>query len=193
MPPSLVLLNTNQATTDDSKLAQTTFYFDSDEDPRLYLNLDEGGHEPSPEENSLAPFYHAASHRVLAIRFSRLRRVFAVKTEVILRLAQEREGTDLPWGQWKAHTVELGGSVPNWVSGPRLFSAGVVPRGLEVHDFSPRVSKRYTEHMTDADGIIRQVVQPCMRVHYLPWNSPAIYFSNGSYNSIVFIMVNAPL
>ena len=161
----------------------------------MYLHLDEGGHEPSLEESLLAPFYQAASHRVLAIELRSHNYTFVVKTETLLRLAQERRGTSLSWGQWKAHTVELGDSRPDWVSGTQLFSTRIVTQNkdtwLEVYDFSPRASE--TCVMTDRGGIIRQVVRPCMREHYLPWNSSRIYFSNGSYDSIAVIMVNTPL
>ena len=165
MPPSLVLLNTDQTTIGDPTLAQTTFHFDSDEHSEvkwMYLILDQGGHGPSPEESLLAPFYQAASRRVLAVWLHRPYRVFVMKTEILLRLAQERGGTDLPWGQWKVHTVQFGGGMPDWVSGPRLFSTRTVVEHedtwLEVYDLSPRASKRYVEQTTDRDGIVRQVV-----------------------------------
>ena len=194
MPPSLVLLNTGQTMIDDPTLARTTFHSDSEYSgvDTMVLYLDEGGHKPSPEESSFAPFYQAASQRVLTIGLRWPYHVFVMKTEVLLRLAQERGGTDLPWGKWKAHTVEVG-SLPIWISGPRLFSTNINDEcvWLKVCDFSPRVSKMYA--ITNGDGIVRQVVRPCRREHYLPWNSSSIYYPNGGHESVSLIMVNAPL
>ena len=195
--PSLVLLNTDQTVVGDPTLARTTFHLDSDEHSevnKIYLHLDEGGHEPSPEESSLAPFYQALSHRVFAIELCSPYYTFVMKTETLLRLAQERRGANLPWGQWKAHTVELDSAL-DWVSGTQLFLTRIVPQNedtwLEVYDFSPRASKMYV--ITNRGGIVRQVVQPCMREHYLPWNSSTIDISNGGHDSIAVITVNALL
>ena len=171
IPPSLVLLNTDQTMTDDPTLAQTTFHFDPDHSGAnvVQLNLDEGGHEPSLEESSFAPFYQAASQRMLAIDLRRCNLVFVVKIDALLRLAEEWGGTDLQWGQWKVHTVEVQlGDRPGvavWISGPRLFCTYRTD-GIwqEVYDFSPRASARRMETTTDRDGVVRQLVrQPNMQ------------------------------
>ena len=195
--PSLVLLNTDQAVVGDPTRARTIFGLGSEHSKvdRMNLYLDGGGYEPSPEESSLAPFYQAASRRVFAIELCSHNSTFVMKTETLLRLAQERRGRDLSWEQWKAHTVKLGDSRPEWVSGAQMFSTRIVPQNedtwLEVYDFSPRASK--TCVVTGRGGIIRQVVRPCMREHYLPWSSSTINFLNGGHDSIAAVTVNAPL
>jgi len=211
-----VLLNTDQTTRNDPTPAQTTFHFTPcgylDADAILYL--DQGGHKPSPEESSLAPFHQAASQRTLAIELIHYNHVLVVRTDILLQLARERGGTVLSWGEWKAHTVEvrLGGGSVGWVSGPRLFCMYWPPLESEevrleseevwleseevrlgVCDLSPQRSKRDMERTTDGDGVVRQVVRPRMQEHCLPWDARTIHFSNGGHDSIAFVTVNALL
>ena len=186
-----------EQTADDPKLAQTTFWLDTDEDRHVgpsYLHLDEGGHEPTPEEDSLAPFYQDPSQRTLAVEFPRGRSVFVMKTEVLLELARERGGTELGWWQWKAHVVEF--PVDNteflWVSGPRLFCIQRDHWGpwLDVYDFSPRASALHIEEAVNDEGEIVRTMQPSLGSHAVPWDADSIYFANSGHDSIVFAGVN---
>jgi len=131
---------------------QTTFGLDPLKYPGFgaaSLHLESGGYEPSYDKVSFAPFYPDASQRVLAIDFCGCETICVVKTEVLLKLAQEQGVTDIEWGQWKAHAFDVrpGYLVVRWVSGHRLFcvspsgSGGEATR-IEVYDFSARASGR---------------------------------------------------
>ena len=157
--PRLVLLNTEQRV-DDPKLAQTTFRLDTHKDryvETFCLHLDQGGHEPTPEEDSLAPFYQDPSQRMLALEFRRGRSVFVVKTEVLLELARERGGAELGWEQWRAHVVEVishDTSESLWISGSRLFCVreDCGDAQVYVYDFSPRGSAGCIRKVAHDDG-----------------------------------------
>ena len=196
-----MLLNTEQATTDDAALAQTTFHFDPDAHLNLkiaYLHLDQGGHKPSREEGLLAPFYPDTSQRVLAVQFHDYHQsVFAMKTEILLRLAQGRGGTDVYWAQWGAHTVEILPETPDalWISGPRLFRAFGAEleddrAWIDVYDFSAQGSARRLEERTNRDDVVQQITWPSVRRHQLPWDGSSIHFGNGGHDSVVFLTVS---
>ena len=154
MPPRLAPLNTEQ-TVDDPKLAQTTFWLDSREvryveAPGLYI--DQSRHEPTPEEDSLTPFYQDSSQRILAIDVFQRKSVFVVKTEVLLELARGRGGMELEWGQWRTCVVKILSHESRcfWVSGPRLFTVHRSVRRtsdprVHAYDFSPRAFARRVE------------------------------------------------
>ena len=125
MLPELVFLDTNQTTIDGGELAQTTFYLDHYQhgNSKAVFVSDLGGHGPSCEDDTFAPFYPDASHRLLVIEFMGTGCLFVMKTEALLRLAREREGEELQWGEWKAHVTRISTDVDTrklWVSGPRL-------------------------------------------------------------------------
>ena len=93
-----MLLNTEQATTGDSKLTQTTFHFE----PRAgtpEILIDKGEQKASPEEDLLAPFYQDPSQRMLAMKVYKHSHtsIFVVKTGVLLGLARKWGGADLEW------------------------------------------------------------------------------------------------
>jgi len=201
--PQLVHLNTEQATTDDTVFVQTTFHFDPHAHLNLkiiYLHLDQGGHKPSREEGSLAPFYPDTSQRVLAVEFYDYHQsVFVMKTEVLLGLAQGRGGADIYWAQWGTHTVEIRPGTPDvfWISGPRLFCAFCTEpeddkAWLDVYDFSAQGSVRCLEERTKRDGTARQITWPSVRRHQLPWNRSLIHFGNGGHDSVVLLTVSIP-
>ena len=199
MPLRLVLLNTEQ-TVDDPKLAQTTFWLESHGNQYVetfFLHLEQGGHEPTPEEDLLAPFYQDPSQRMLALELGDQDVCFLVmKTEVLLELARERGSVELVWEQWKAHVVRVL-SVNKaflWVSGPRLFCVrctDVVENAwVDVYDFSPRAS---AWHMGEAtygnEGIVRKMERN-VEWHDLPWHPNTMHFVDGGHDSIVFLEVN---
>ena len=84
-----MLSNTEQATTDDPKLAQATFHFDPDEYSSVGMVYGQGEHEASPED-LLAPFYQDPSQQVLTIRLHDHIFDFVVRIEVLLKLARGR-------------------------------------------------------------------------------------------------------
>ena len=195
VPPRLVLLNTEQSV-GDPKLAQTTFWLGTDEDQQVgtpYLHLDQGGHEPTPEEDSLAPFYQDPSQRILTVKFFRGGSVFVMKTEALLELARECGGTELGWGQWRAHVVEVAdNSEFLWVSGPRLFCMRRKHRNpwVDVYDFSPRASALHVEEVANYEGETVRTMEPSLDWHGLLWHADGIYFANSGHDSIVFVGVN---
>ena len=178
---------------------QTTFHLDHRMWGRggvVNLHIEQGGHKPSPEESLLAPFFPDPSQRILVIQFCGS--VFVMKTEVLLRLAQERGGAALEWEQWKTHTIEVQteGVANFWVSGPRLFGVSSINEiWMDVHDFSPRASARYLETITGRDGVVQRFMCPSMQINRPPWSAldPAIHFaSGGGHDSVALLMVNVP-
>jgi len=162
--PRLVLLNTEQTTAGGAIPIQTTLYFG----PSRHLDLDLGcfhlelgGHEPSLEESSLAPFYPDPSQWILAVKHD-CESIFVMKTETLLRLAQEWGDAALEWDQWRARVIEVrpGDVKALWISGPRLFCMSGTTFDLEgtrmdVYDFSAQASTRHLETITDKDGAVR--------------------------------------
>ena len=191
MSQGLALLNTEQ-TVDDPALAQTTFWLESGVDI-LRLHLDRGGHEPTPEEDSLAPFYQDPSQRLLVLEaFDEHTYSFAMRTEALLKLAREWGGAGLMWEQWIAHVVrfQFTNKASLWISGPRLFCLRcVVNAWIDVFDFSPQASARNMgEEVSSYNGtVLRMKVD---ELHILPWRPDTIYFAAGGHDSIVFLEVD---
>ena len=185
---------------DDPKLAQTTFWLNSREDwcvETCCLHLDKGGHEPTPEEDLLAPFYQDPSQRILALEFHGDRPVFVMKTAILLELARKHTGKKLGWGQWRTYVIEVEshfGNGPFWVYGPRLFCMRwkeVEDVWVDVHDFSPRPSARHIRKLAyDSPGVMWQM-RPNVQWCHLPWHATVVRFANGGHDSIVFLKVNA--
>ena len=161
------------------------------------IHIEQGGHKPSPEESSLAPFFPDTSQRIFIIEFRECASIFVIKTEVLLRLAQEWGGTTLEWEQWRAHGIEVraGDIAALWVSGPRLFCASVAAETwIDVYDFSPQASAGHLETTTDRDGMVRRFMWPSIKNYHLPWRArrPVVRFANSGHDSIVLLMVSAP-
>ena len=200
---SLVLLNTEQATTGDPGPTRTVFHFDPHEHQFLGVISDRGGYDPSPEEVLLAPFYQDTSQRIFAMMVLKGfdSSIFVMKTEVLLKLAREWGGTDLEWEQWGTHAVQVLSvelSDP-WVSGSRLlctrsFGRIDVRARVSVYDFSPRASARYVEIATEDDGKAVRRMRPSVEGRRLPWHPVEVYFSGGGHDSIaLFTPVRSPL
>ena len=202
--PRLVLIDTEQTLIDHSTLTQTTFHFDPHEHSgvdTIRLYLDQGGHKPSVEEASFAPFYQDASQRLLAVELRSYGSTFVVKAEVLFKLARERGGADLEWEEWKAHAAEIQtrDATIIWISGPRVLCICLTEgpdwgSWMDVHDFSPRELARCMETVTDSKGgRFLRVRRPHGVVRYrLPWDTPAIQFLDGCHDSIALLIVNVP-
>ena len=126
VPTRLTFLDTKEARTNGVELVQTTFHFDYTpgkvkDDFSLTL---QGGHEPSCADDLFTPFHPDPSQRVLAVdRMLRCADVLVIKAETVLRLAQERKGEDLPWGEWEDYVTwvqPVCRASAVWISGSRL-------------------------------------------------------------------------
>ena len=194
-PPGLVFLDTNQTTIDGGELAKTFFRLDPYQHVRLEPSFvsDLGGHGPSCEDDRFAPFYPDPSHRLLVIEFMGIGCLFVMKTEALLRLAREREGEELHWGEWKAHVTRISTDVDTrklWVSGPRLCFVYLADSGetlVDVYDFSAQTSARHTE--AGDDGVVERVA-PSM-THTLHFRVEETLSPYGCHDSIAFFMVKA--
>lgn len=139
-PPQLQVFNTERGTS--VKPIQTSFTFSPDTEgyPSLCPSLEPYGHTPSPDE----PFYPDRSQRILAVYFGQRDDCRAINTELLLRLAREREGQDVGWDEWGVHTIEadvraIENDVETCVSGCRLFCTALDRVGdncLWMYDFS---------------------------------------------------------
>ena len=197
VPPRLVLLNTEQ-TVGAPRLAQTTFWLNTDEDWLVgtpYLDLGQGGHEPTPEEDSLAPFYQDPSERILVVEFFEGGSVFVMKAEVLLELARERGDTELGWEQWRVHAVEVVSCYRDflWVSGSRLFCARWEHENswVDVYDFSPRASAQHMLEVAHKDAGIMWQMRPNVECDGLPLHDNRVHFTKTGHDSMVFFGVNA--
>ena len=188
-PQGLIFLNSKQA-----PLTQTTFCYD----PSEYVGMavrdlvsDPGGYRPSPEDERFAPFYPDPSQRVFVVETTDYAGFLVMKTEVLLRLAQEREGEDLRWEEWGAYMTRISRNqeiTSLWVSGPLLFcvySAGSEETMMDVYDFSARASARYAK-MVEGGSAARY--EPSI-TQILPWRIDEIADSYGCHDSITFVMV----
>lgn len=201
--PQLLLLSTEQTTTGGATPVRTIFNFDPLEHLDLEvgcLHLELGGHKPSREESLFASFYPDTSQRILAVKFRNPGSIFVVRTEILIRMSQERGDTTLQWEQWKAHGIEIrpGDVITDlWVSGPRLFcmcGEAFHPEGtrMDVYDFSPQVSAKHLETTTDGGGRVQRYMWSSIRKYRPPWKKPVVHFANGGHDSIILFMVSLP-
>lgn len=196
---SLVFLNTEQATTGDLEPAETVFCFHPYEHLHVEPVIDRGGYKPSPEEDSLAPFYQDASQRMLAVKvYGDLRiSIFVVKIEVLLKLARELGEAYLEWEEWRTHMVQIpsGNKSDHWISGSRLLCLRQAGRpdgraGVKVYDFSPRASARYMETVADDYGGFVRRMRPSVEERPLPWDAFEVQFSTGGHDNIAHFTVS---
>ena len=156
------------------------------------LISDRGGHEPSREDDIFAPFYPDPSQRIFAVEISNSVGILVMKTEQLLRLAQERRGEDLQWEEWKAHAIQVPHNRQResiWVAGHRLFCvarANDEKPSMDVYDFGVRASARYKETVEGRMG--RRFEPTASRI--LPWDDIAA--SCGCHDSITFVSVKIP-
>jgi hypothetical protein len=202
-PPQLHIFDTEQRTTIEP--IQTSFSLPTARqeayDPCLLI--EPCGHISSPDELITAPFYPDRSQRILAFNLGRS--CYAINAELLLKLAREREGQDVGWDEWGAHTIEVrGGDLCNlwqiWVSGCRLFCTvsnsrdDDDPSHMRIYDFSHagRAKNLRTSGKAGKHGRTRRI-SPSIDGYELPWNSfnfcDAI--STTGHDSIVFSVVSS--
>lgn len=187
-------MNTKQTTTDGGELAQTTFCFDPSKPEGLAspdLISDLGVYGPSGGDDLFVPFYPDASQRVLVVAVMGFPGFLVIKTEALLRLARERKGKDLQWGEWQAYTTRVSRdheAISLWVSGPLVFCVAPARRvqiSIEVYDFSVRASARHVKMVEDG---MAERFEPWI-THVMPWWLTYDIISYGCYNSTTFIWV----
>jgi hypothetical protein len=165
--PPLTLLNTERGTTEDKTFAQITFSYQDDcrkiAPDAIDFRFDLGGHEPSREESSLAPFYPDPSQRLLAIELN-TSEFSVIKVETLLGLAREHQRTELRWEEWFTHATRLQSqSVRSfWVSSPQVFYAFCKggKAGVDVYDFGRGTHRRTAP--TLGPNVRPQVTSPTM-------------------------------
>ena len=191
-PEGILFFNTKQA-----PLARTTCFLGPRDrgGPALQrLVSHQGGYKPSREDELFAPFYPDPSQRVFVVETSGDTCFLIIKTEVLLRLAQERGGENLRWEEWGVYATRVSRDqhvTSLWVSGPRLFcvySAGSEEAMMDVYDFSARASARYAK-MVEGGSAARY--EPSI-TQILPWRINGIANSYGCHDSITFTMVKFP-
>lgn len=197
---ALMLLNTEQTTTDDLKQTRTVFHFNIQrylpiEGMRLHFNR--GGYKPSPEEDLFAPFYRDPTQQIVAVELYKPshKSVFVMNVDVLLKLARERGGEDLKWEQLRTHMVEI---LPRdhhadlWVSGSRLFRMrrrwDDRKMWMDVYDFNARASTLYMG--TNRSG---RTARPRIEGRGLPWDAYMTHFSDSGHDSIAHLMVRTPI
>jgi hypothetical protein len=183
---------------------QTSFSFPTTHPgaPRSCLSPEPCGHIPSPDELMAAPFYPDRSQRILALSFGRHNTFYVINMELLLELAREREGRDVGWDEWGAHTIEIHVGDPDsvgeiWTSGCRLFyTVSSVddddPTHLLIYDFSHAGRAKYLRTLDRAnEGGGTRRMSPCLG-YRLPWNSFDSHYGvlTTGHDSIVFCIVS---
>ena len=195
-PPSLVLIDTGHV---GGTPAQTTFYlspwFSGLGVGGPYLLLDQGGHEPSPEE-SLAPFHSDPAQRVVMLDMRCSVRYLVVSVGALLEL-KSRGRAEIRWDEWKHHVAipRLGGrgrAAAFCVSGCRLlfvFFTQFSGHGqMEMYDFSMWGRARYLSEEVNQLFGLRYLSSTPGRV---PIPQRGLTTLRGGHGSIVFYHVSA--
>ena len=157
--------------------------------------VEDGGHEPSPQDTLVAPFYPDPSQRILGVSVE-IEDCLVMKIETFLELAREREGGEFQWEEWsphllearmerKPHTIPLGRS---WVCGSRLFRVASTRAGYEaslyVFDFSPRGRMKHFR------GCPTEAIDPNVKEFYLSWGSIRVHDVSFGHDSVVYQLVS---
>ena len=198
LPPSLLLIDTEEVGVTP---VQTTFHlspqFRYTRSPRLLL--EQGVHEPSPEE-SLAPFYPDPAQRIvilpLILPLRHPIRYLAVSVGALLEL-KSRGGAEIGWDEWKDHVA-----IPRhlldhhiatlWVSGCRLFCICSTESGpdhqMKVYDFSPQGRAQYLSEEADGSLGILRYLSPTPARAQIPWGE--FDHACSGHDTIVFSRVS---
>ena len=202
-PPELQIFDTERGVTLNP--AETSFSFSSDhleaQDPCLLI--EPWGYIPSPDELMTAPFFPDRSQRILAIHFGQCDTCYAINTELLLKLAREREGQGIEWDEWGAHTIEAhGGGLDALsqirISGCLLFCTG--PNSVDndscrlwIYDFSHVGRAKYlcTPDGASEGGGTRRI-SPRLDGYELHWNSTNFRhaISTSGHDNIIFGIVS---
>lgn len=178
-PPQLQIFDTERGTS--MTPIQTSFSLPPYLNESLILcpSLDPCGHIPSPGESMTVPFYPDRSQRILAFYSGQSGICYAINTELLLRLAREREGQDVGWGEWAAHTIEIrigdpGVPWPICVSGCRLYCTALDEANdnyLRIYDFSHAGRAKYLRIIGGPEGGGSRSISPSLDGYKLPWGS----------------------
>ena len=180
--------------------AQTSFqftpYFRDTGYPSLHL--ERGVHKPSHAER-LAPFHHDPTQRIAALFMPYTYDCLVFPVEALVRLAEDREGCEIGWDEWKKHVVIPSVNQINlvevWVSGCRLFCITSAGHGaeaqMEVYDFSKKGRVKYLSEQVnpDLDGV--RYLSSTGAKAKLPWDIDDLLDMNGGHDSVVFFRVCA--
>lgn len=193
-PPSLVLVDTGK---DVRGVPVQTFFLLAHFLEGLAFTLDRGAHKPSPAE-SLAPFHHDPTRRIVALDMRRDSCRLVFRVEVLLELLKVREGTRIGWDEWKHHAVIPSIAVDNRVvyavrvSGCRLFFiCSKVPSlgfRMEMFDFSMQGRTKHLSERASGFGVLKHL-SPTAIVQ----NPQDILFDGGAHSghdSIIFLHVS---
>jgi hypothetical protein len=199
-PPRLQIFDTKQATITEP--TRTSFFFPTAymNAPTLSLSSEPCGHIPSPDELMTAPFYSDPSQRILSLYFGQYDACFAVNAELLLGLAREREGQDVGWEEWGAHTIEIGGLnrlAHIWVSGCRLFCIlsddvyGEDLLRLQIYDFSHAGRAKHLRTLDSvSEGGGTRWISPSLHGYGLPWGVLDLWDVTVGHDSIFFCVVS---
>lgn len=187
-PPSLVLMDTRKDV--EGRPMETFFCLSDDFGPVgvLFLQLERGGHKPSPMESS-APFYHDSTQRIIALGINADPRYVILLMDDLLTYLESREGSDVEWWRWKDCLV-----IPSTrasqsdvvVSGCRLFGVyKTIPNNqMKVYDFSVQGRAKYLSGRRNGNlGIMKHMSATGARVR-VPWSGSN--WMRSSHGSIVF-------
>ena len=189
-----MLINTEDI---EGSPTQTTLHFSPQfEYPgEVFLRLEEGVHELSPEE-SLAPFYPDPVQRIVILETQGDIGYLVISVGALLELKRRGE-TEIRWDEWKCH-VAVPRRVPNhpvalWVSGCRLFCISSTESDpgvqMQVYDLSPRGRAQYLSEKTGRSlGGLRYLSPIPARAQIPPGELDKVF--NG-HDSIVFSYVSS--
>ena len=162
----------------------------------MSLLLDQGAHEPSPEE-SLAPFHPDPAQRIVVLDVQLASYYLVVSVGALLEF-RSRGWRMIKWGEWKSHvaiprlSLDDVGPVAPWVSGCRLFflrSTKSSPDGqMQVYDFSARGRAQYISREVDHPFGEPRSLSPTLAQARIPWNR--LIASGSGHDSIVFSRVS---
>ena len=119
----------------------------------LALISEQGVHNPPPPD-SLAPFHHDPTQRIITLMYGSNHLIFQART--LLKLAERRGGSEIGWDEWKNHVVVLSFGfelIRAWVSGCRLFCVSegedIQDAKIMVYDFGAQRLSKYLKEYVD--------------------------------------------
>lgn len=161
------------------------------------LLLERGVHKPSPAE-SLAPFHHDPSQRIVVLHRQPPSHHLVLRIGALLELLGSHEGSEVGWDEWNSHVVALSTTVGLrehirvWVSGCRLFSLNSTNPDLgaqmEVHDFSMRGRVNYLSKQDDEGLAVRYLQSTGVRARVKLGH---VINAHSGHDSIAFFGVSA--
>jgi len=192
-PPCLVLMELGEGT--GGTPTQTSFrlspYFRGS--GHLFPHLERGAYKPSPSE-SVAPFHQDPAQRIVVLSMTYADCYLVFQAEALLRLAEDRKGSEIEWDDWKSIVIIPHIRDPDpvdvWVSGSQLLcitsESTLQEIEIEVYDFSIRGRKDYMSKRInrDLDGV-RYLTSTGIRARH-PWDVDELLDSTSGHDSILF-------